>query len=189
MFAHQARVYGELERSRGRYRVVSTRIHPSPYATLVRYIQAEERGNTLLDSSADLPHLRALKAFIDRASSNGIRCEAVSGDDYGLTGTVAEIRTVRILNSRGKGGASWHGLEPFQRILRFGVRRGGGGAVRRIDSNSVWLNSSRSEPMARTPTLTKTRIANATRAQGRSVRARSGCRSAHAAAPSRSPWA
>jgi|GEM_PF-4584164 len=76
----------------GRYRVVSTRIHPSPYAALVRYIQAEERGNTLLDSSADLPHLRALKAFINRASSNGLRCEAVSGDDYGLTGTVAEIR-------------------------------------------------------------------------------------------------
>jgi len=74
----------------GRYRTLSTRIHPSAYATLVRYVQ-EEKADQLLDVTANIPHLRSLRDYVNRESMAGQKC-LVTGGAENETAAVTELR-------------------------------------------------------------------------------------------------
>ena len=74
----------------GRYRTLSTHIHPSAYATLVRFVQ-EEEADQLLDATANIPHLRALRDYVNRESMAGQKC-LVTGGTENETAAVTELR-------------------------------------------------------------------------------------------------
>jgi hypothetical protein len=91
--AHVAREFVAMwSADDGRYRVLSTRIRPSPYATLVRYVQSD-KGDNFLDPTANISRVRAMRDFVNRMRMSGNQCNILSAPaDADTKAVVSEIR-------------------------------------------------------------------------------------------------